>query len=56
MQRAGAGAGIELRLEHVDAQLRQGQRVNFDLDADGRATAVRTGAEVDMALPPDVQV
>ena len=36
--------------------LRQGQRVNFDLDADGRATAVRTGAEVDMALPPDIQV
>ena len=25
-------------------------------DADGRATAVRTGAEVDMGLPPDIQV
>jgi CspA family cold shock protein len=31
--------------------LRQGQRVVFDLDADGRATRVRTGAEVDMGLP-----
>jgi cold shock CspA family protein len=36
--------------------LRQGQRVNFDLDPEGRATAVRTGAEVDMGLPPDIQV
>ena len=31
--------------------LRQGQRVNFDLDADGRATKVRFGSEVDMGLP-----
>jgi len=31
--------------------LRQGQRVVFDLDADGRATHVRTGAEPDMGLP-----
>jgi cold shock CspA family protein len=31
--------------------LRQGQRVNFDLDADGRATKVRLGSEVDMGLP-----
>jgi len=31
--------------------LRQGQRVNFDLDADGRATRVRLGSEVDMGLP-----
>jgi cold shock CspA family protein len=31
--------------------LRQGQRVVFDFDADGRATHVRTGAEVDMGLP-----
>lgn len=36
--------------------LRQGQRVVFDLDDDGRATRVRTGSEVDMGLPPDVQV
>jgi CspA family cold shock protein len=31
--------------------LRQGQRVVFDLDDQGRATKVRTGAEVDMGLP-----
>jgi CspA family cold shock protein len=36
--------------------LRQGQRVNFDLDSSGNATAVRSGAEKDMALPPDIQV
>jgi hypothetical protein len=36
--------------------LRQGQRVNFDVDARGNATAVRSGAEKDMALPPDIQV
>lgn len=31
--------------------LRQGQRVNFDLDADGRAHGLRLGSEVDMATP-----
>ena len=31
--------------------LRQGQRVVFELDAQGLATAVRTGAEPDMGLP-----
>ena len=31
--------------------LRQGQRVVFDLDAEGRATRVRIGAEPDMGLP-----
>jgi CspA family cold shock protein len=31
--------------------LRQGQRVNFVLDADGRVTRVRIGAEADMGLP-----
>jgi CspA family cold shock protein len=36
--------------------LRQGQRVNFELDADGRVTRVRIGAEPDMGLPKDVQV
>jgi cold shock CspA family protein len=36
--------------------LRQGQRVNFDLDRSGFATRVRIGAEVDMGLPPDIQV
>ncbi len=36
--------------------LRQGQRVVFELDADGRAINVRIGSEVDMGLPPDIQV
>jgi CspA family cold shock protein len=31
--------------------LRQGQRVNFDLDDDGHVTHVRIGAEIDMGLP-----
>ncbi|MDQ1512000.1 MAG: cold shock protein [Actinomycetota bacterium] len=31
--------------------LRQGQRVVFELDGDGRATHIRTGAEPDMGLP-----
>jgi cold shock CspA family protein len=31
--------------------LRQGQRVNFDLDADGRAVKLRSGAEPDLGLP-----
>ena len=31
--------------------LRQGQRVVFDLDEQGRATGIRTGAEVDMGSP-----
>jgi cold shock CspA family protein len=31
--------------------LRQGQRVVFELDADGRATRVRSGAEPDLGLP-----
>ena len=33
--------------------LRQGQRIVFDLDADGRASRVRLGSEVDMGAPPD---
>lgn len=36
--------------------LRQGQRVVFDLDPEGRATRLRSGGEPDMGLPPDVQV
>ena len=31
--------------------VRQGQRVVFDLDATGLATAVRMGSEVDMGTP-----
>jgi cold shock CspA family protein len=34
--------------------VRQGQRVIFDLDADGRATRLRLGSEVDMATPGQV--
>jgi cold shock CspA family protein len=35
----------------VFRMLRQGQRVNFDLDASGLATRVRSGAEPDLGLP-----
>ncbi len=31
--------------------LRQGQRVQFDLDDQGRATRLRLGSEVDMSTP-----
>lgn len=31
--------------------LRQGQRVVFELDSDGRAVNVRTGAEPDLGMP-----
>ncbi len=31
--------------------LRQGQRIIFDLDTAGRATHVRTGAEIDLGIP-----
>jgi cold shock CspA family protein len=31
--------------------LRQGQRVVFDLDGEGRATRLRLGSEVDMGAP-----
>ena len=33
--------------------LRQGQRVIFDLDPEGRASRLRLGSEVDMGAPPD---
>jgi CspA family cold shock protein len=35
--------------------LRQGQRVVFDLDTSGRATALRLGSEVDMGTPDFLQ-
>ncbi len=35
----------------VFRMLRQGQRVVFDLDEAGRATALRLGSEVDMQTP-----
>jgi CspA family cold shock protein len=31
--------------------LRQGQRINFELDGDGRVTVVRIGSEPDMGMP-----
>jgi len=31
--------------------LRQGQRITFELDPEGRATTVRIGSEPDMGLP-----
>jgi CspA family cold shock protein len=31
--------------------LRQGQRIVFELDANGHATRVRTGSEVDLGIP-----
>ena len=31
--------------------LRQGQRVNFELDDEGRATALKIGSEADMETP-----
>lgn len=50
----GALAGSVFRM------LRQGQRVIFDLDGEGRATALRLGSEADMRspedAPPDVPV
>lgn len=35
--------------------LRQGQRVVFDLDGDGRATHLRLGSEIDMGTPDFLQ-
>lgn len=35
----------------VFRMLRQGQRVLFDIDGDGLATAIRLGSEVDMDTP-----
>ncbi len=35
----------------VFRMLRQGQRVIFDLDSNGRATALRLGSEVDLGTP-----
>jgi cold shock CspA family protein len=42
------GAALE---RSIFRTLRQGQRVVFDLDAEGRATNVRSGAEPDLGLP-----
>lgn len=61
----GSGDGVlinEADLSEVDLaanalegslfrMLRQGQRVNFDLDDEGRATALKIGSEADMETP-----
>ena len=62
----GVLVGDTDRTEYVLAQgaldgsmfrlLRQGQRVNFDVDPEGRAARVRMGSEPDMGLPPDIQL
>ena len=39
----------------VFRMLRQGQRVVFDLDDNGYATAIRLGSEVDMGTPQFLQ-
>ena len=36
--------------DSIFQMLRQGQRVNFTLDADGRATTMRLGSEPDMGI------
>jgi cold shock CspA family protein len=48
-------AEIDLSDQALDGSvfrmLRQGQRVIFDLDSEGRATRLRLGSEVDMGTP-----
>ena len=48
---------VELAFDALNGSIfrmvRQGQRVVFDLDGDGRATRLRTGAEVDMGTPDE---
>ena len=48
-------AEVDLAPDALDGSvfrlLRQGQRVIFDLDAEGRATRLRLGSEVDMGTP-----
>lgn len=39
----------------VFRMLRQGQRVVFDLDEEGRATKLQLGSEVDMGTPAAFQ-
>ena len=48
-------AELILALDALDGSLfrmlRQGQRVNFELDGSGRATQIRIGSEPDLGLP-----
>ena len=50
---------IDLAADALDGSvfrmLRQGQRVIFDLDPDGRATRLRLGSEVDLGTPEFLQ-
>lgn len=40
----------------VFRMLRQGQRILFDLDSDGNATHLKLGSEIDMGMPPHIEV
>lgn len=48
-------AEIDLATDALEGSLfrmlRQGQRVNFELDAEGRATSLKLGSEADMSTP-----
>jgi hypothetical protein len=48
-------ADYDLAADALDGSVlrmvRQGQRVIFDLDGDGRATRLRLGSEIDMQTP-----
>lgn len=50
-------AELDLAPDAIDGSvfrmLRQGQRVVFDLDGEGRAARLRLGSEVDMASPDE---
>ncbi|MEY2396887.1 MAG: hypothetical protein QOJ00_61 [Actinomycetota bacterium] len=50
--RTGYDLAIDALNGSIFRMLRPGQRVVFDLDAQGRATKVRLGSEVDMGAPP----
>ena len=48
-------ADVDLAADALDGSvfrmLRQGQRVQYDLDSGGRATRLRLGSEIDMGTP-----
>lgn len=58
--RDGDRAELVLAPDALDGSLfrmlRQGQRVNFDLDPEGRVTRVRIGSEPDMGVTDHVKV
>jgi CspA family cold shock protein len=51
--RAEYGLAADALAGSIFRMVRQGQRVVFDLDGEGLATRLRTGAEVDMGSPSD---